>query len=63
MTTPIDTLSDVDLVAAEKKLGELTGQVRENAAAHPGPGWDAVIDRLEEGWEKLRAEKQRRWPK
>ncbi len=60
MTTPLNELPDDDLIEAEKKLAKLTCQVGREAAENPGCGWAPVIDLLEEGWQKLGAEKKRR---
>jgi hypothetical protein len=60
MATPVDQLSDVDLEAAKKHLAALTDQVCKEASKNPGPGWEPVIDRLEEGWAKLDEEARRR---
>lgn len=60
MAKPLDQLTDAELQEALRRLADLTAKTQREAVANPGPGWEPVIDRLNEGWDKLDGEFARR---
>ena len=60
MQKPLGQLSATELAKAKQKLADLTTKVRKNAATIPATDWPTVIDKLEKGWEELKAEERRR---
>ena len=57
---PLSGLTDAELEKARELWEKLVSDTRHNIAQNPGPGWNSVIERLEEGWQDYEAEVARR---
>ena len=58
--TPLGTLGPADLQAAKRRLADITVNAERGAADNRGPGWNPVIELLQDGWDGFDQEIQRR---
>ena len=60
MRKPLDQLSEVDFEKARDALNKTAKFVGEMSKETPGPGWEFVFDKLEEGRRQWHDEQVRR---